>query len=184
MSTPQVLVPLLDGFEEIEAVTIIDVLRRAEIGVTIAGEAPGPVRGAHEIYVTAEAALADLEADQFKMVVLPGGMPGSANLAAHPKVQSLIKEIAAAGNYACAICAAPIALAAAGLHHGKRYTCYPTFDQRIEGGTFVEDRVSIDGNLVTSRGPGTALDFAYALVKLLRDDDMSDKLRLWMLAGD
>jgi len=175
MSQPQVIVPLLDGFEEIEAITVIDVLRRAEVGVTIASDTAGPVRGAHDIYVSADAALADLEADQFVMIVLPGGMPGSKNLAAHPRVQAFIRDISAAGNYACAICAAPIALAAAGVHKGKAYTCYPTFDQRIEGGTFVEDRVVVDGNLVTSRGPGTALDFALTLVGLLRDDEVANQ---------
>ena len=163
-----VVVPLLPGFEEIEAVTIIDVLRRAELRVLVASTATGPVRGSHDIEVAADAALASIAADAVDMIALPGGMPGAAALARDPEVQRLIRELAAAGKYTCAICAAPIALAAAGVHRGKRVTCYPGFEPQLEGGTLVEDRVVVDGTLVTSRGPGTALEFALALVGILR----------------
>lgn len=183
MAQMKVLVPLLEGFEEIEAVTIIDVLRRADVSVTVAGNAAGPVRGAHGVWVVADEALDDVRADDFEMMVLPGGMPGAVNLAEHPRVQALLGEVAGAGHYTAAICAAPIALAAASLHQGKRYTCYPGFQQRIQGGTFSEDRVVIDGKLVTSRGPGTALEFALELVRLLRDDATAERLRAGMLVA-
>lgn len=167
-----VVVPLLPGFEEIEAVTIIDVLRRAEVRVLVASTAAGPVRGSHDIEVVADTPLASIavsgSADPVDMIALPGGMPGAANLARDPEVQRLIRELAAAGKYTCAVCAAPIALAAAGVHRGKRVTCYPGFESQLEGGTLVEDRVVVDGTVVTSRGPGTALEFALALVGILR----------------
>ncbi len=183
MTTTNILVPLLDGFEEIEAITIIDVLRRAELAVTIAGDKAGPVRGSHDIHVTADVSLDDVRADDYEMVVLPGGLPGATNLKADDRVQALLKQVSAAGNYTAAICAAPIALAAAGLHQGKRYTCYPGFEQQIAGGEHASDRVVVDGTLVTSRGPGTALEFGLALVRLLRGDQVADALGQRMLVA-
>lgn len=176
-----VVVPLLPGFEEIEAVTIIDVLRRAELRVLVASTAVGPVRGSHDIEVAADTALASIAADGVDMIALPGGMPGAAALAADPDVQRLVRELAAAGKYTCAICAAPIALAAAGVHRGKRVTSYPGFESRLEGGTYVEDRVVVDGTVVTSRGPGTALEFALALVGILRGATVQAELGKRML---
>ena len=180
-ATATVVVPLLPGFEEIEAVTIIDVLRRAELRVLVASTAPGPVRGSHDIEVAADTALAAVSADAVDMVALPGGMPGAANLARDPEVQRLIRELAAAGKPTAAVCAAPIALAAAGVHRGKRVTCYPGFEPQLEGGTLVEDRVVVDGTVVTSRGPGTALEFALALVEILRGKTARAELARRML---
>jgi 4-methyl-5(b-hydroxyethyl)-thiazole monophosphate biosynthesis len=163
-----VLVPLLAGFEEIEAVVIIDVLRRAEVQVVVAGEQAGPVEGAHGISVRADVALADVDPGSLAMIALPGGMPGAAHLARHPVVQRLIRDLSDAGRYTAAICAAPIALAAAGVHAGRRVTSYPGFATQLAGATYVDERVVVDGTLVTSRGPGTALEFALALVGLLK----------------
>jgi len=183
MSEKKVLVPLLDGFEEIEAVTIIDVLRRAEVAVVIGGDRVGAVRGAHGIEIGADAALEDIEASTLRMIVLPGGMPGSANLAQHPTVQALLTKLAQAGGYTCAICAAPMALAAAGVHVGKTVTCYPGFQSQLEGGEFVEDRVVVDGKVATSRGPGTALEFALTLVGMLAGADAEARLEEQMLVA-
>jgi protein deglycase len=183
VTQPHVLVPLLQGFEEIEAITIIDVLRRADITVTTASDQAGPVAGAHDILVTADAALGAVRGDQFQMIALPGGMPGSKHLAEHPRVQALLGEIADAGGYTAAICAAPMALAAAGLHQGKTVTCYPGFQTHLEGGRFTEDRVVVDGTMVTSRGPGTALEFALTLVSLLRDGDVAGALAKGLLVA-
>ena len=178
-----VLVPLLPGFEEIEAVTIIDVLRRAEVPVRIASSSAGPVRGSHGIEVTAEAALDEVAADDLAMIALPGGMPGADHLARHPAVQRLVRELAATDRFTAAICAAPIALAAAGLHRGKRVTCFPGFEDRLDGATPVADPVVVDGTLVTSRGPGTALEFALTLVELLRGRSARAELARRMLVG-
>ncbi len=183
MSDKKVLVPLLDGFEEIEAVTIIDVLRRAELPVIVGGERVGTVRGAHDIEIQTDVALADVDASTLQMIVLPGGMPGSSNLAAHPGVQSLLRDVSRQGDYTCAICAAPIALAAAGLHAGKTVTCYPGFQAQLEGGTFVEDRVVVDGKVATSRGPGTALEFALTLVGMLVGAEAEARLQEQMLVA-
>lgn len=176
-----VVVPLLPGFEEIEAVAIIDVLRRAEVRVLVASAAPGPVRGSHDIEVTADTALASLDAGAVDMIALPGGMPGAANLSRDPEVQRLIRQLAGAGKYTCAVCAAPIALAAAGVHRGKRVTCYPGFEDQLDGGTVVDDRVVVDGTVVTSRGPGTAVEFALALVGILRGETARAELARRML---
>lgn len=162
-----VLVPLLDGFEEIEAVTIIDVLRRAGVRVIVASDRPGPVRGSHDISVVAEAALADVDVDDLAMIALPGGMPGAAHLAEHPVVQRLIREARDRDRHTAAVCAAPIALGAAGALAGKTATCYPGFEDRLTGASAVEDRVVVDGKVVTSRGPGTALEFALTLAGIL-----------------
>ncbi|MDP6945248.1 MAG: DJ-1/PfpI family protein [Myxococcota bacterium] len=181
MTQPHVLVPLLEGFEEIEAVTIIDVLRRAEIAVTVASDQAGPVRGAQNIDVSADTALADVDPNQYQMIVLPGGMPGSEHLANHPTVQGLLGAIADAGGYTAAICAAPMALAAAGLHQGKTVTCYPGFESYLAGGHHTEDRVAVDGKVITSRGPGTSLEFALTLVSVLRDGDLAEGLAQGLL---
>ncbi len=178
----KILVPLLAGFEEIEAITIIDVLRRAELPVVVAGDRAGPVRGAHGVDVSAEVALSDVRAAELRAIVLPGGMPGAQNLAENPRVQGLIKEVAGAGGTTAAICAAPWALATAGVHAGRTVTCYPGFQDKLAGGTFVEDRVVVDGPVITSRGPGTALEFALTLVGRFAGRDRERELTEGMLA--
>jgi 4-methyl-5(b-hydroxyethyl)-thiazole monophosphate biosynthesis len=162
-----VLVPLLEGFEEIEAVTIIDVLRRADVPVIVAGDKAGPVRGSHGISVLAEKALAEVDAGELAMIALPGGMPGAAHLSKNAVVQRLIRDLRDRDRYTAAVCAAPMALGAAGVLEGKRATCYPGFEDRLTGAAAVEDRVVVDGKVVTSRGPGTALEFALTLVGIL-----------------
>ncbi len=167
MATESVLVPLLPGFEEIEAVTIIDVLRRAEIPVIVASDTVGPVEGAHGISVVATTALADVDAADLAMIALPGGLPGAQHLTDSADVQRLLGQVRDAGGYCCAICAAPMALAKAGVHLGKKVTSYPGFERYLEGADYREDRVVVDGTVVTSRGPGTALEFALTLVGIL-----------------
>jgi protein deglycase len=177
-----VLVPLMPGFEEIEAVTLIDVLRRAEVRVIIAADAVGPVTGAHGIAVTAEQTIDAVTAKGLDMIVLPGGMPGAQHLKEHARVQALITELAAAGKYTAAICAAPMALAAAGIHRGKRVTCYPGFEKYLAGGELVTERVVVDGKLATSRGPGTAMEFSLALIELLEGASKAASVRDDLLA--
>ncbi|HWN70565.1 MAG TPA: DJ-1 family glyoxalase III [Haliangium sp.] len=176
-----VLVPLLEGFEEIEAVTIIDVLRRAGVRVIVASDRPGPVRGSHDISVLADAALADVDVDELSMIALPGGMPRAAHLAEHPVVQRLIREARDRDRHTAAVCAAPMALGAAGALAGKTATCYPGFEDRLTGASAVEDRVVVDGKVVTSRGPGTALEFALTLVGILAGDEKETALTRGML---
>lgn len=163
----RVVVPLADGFEEVEAVTVIDLLRRAGIEVVVAALRAGPVTGAHGIGVTADALLADVLADPFDMVVLPGGQPGADNLEADSRVAELLRQMAASGRFTAAICAAPKVLAAAGVLDGKRATAYPGAMERVGGVRMEDERVVTDGKVITSRGPGTAMDFALALVESL-----------------
>ena len=180
MSTAVVV--LADGFEEIEAVTQIDVLRRAGVEVTVAGLSEGIATGAHGLGVATDMLLdaVDFEPD---LVVLPGGMPGSQRLGESKPLLDLLERQHGAGRMIGAICAAPaFAPVAAGILDGKRATCYPSFESRFSGATTaVEDRVVVDGNVVTSRGPGTALEFALALVDELVGRDAGDELRTAML---
>lgn len=165
----RVLVPLAPGFEELEAITIVDLLRRAEIEVVTAALGANPVTGNHSISVRADAALDDVARDTFDMVVLPGGMPGAQHLREDPRVLDCLRRHAAAGRRTAAICAAPSVLAAAGLLDGRRATSFPGFLD--DAGPEVQRStapVVIDGTVVTSRGPGTAMDFALALVEELR----------------
>ena len=167
MST--VLVPLAEGFEEIEAITIIDLLRRAGVTVTTAALQSGLVRGSHGIGLAADTTLDAVLARDFDMVVLPGGLPGAHHLRDDARVQALLQRHAAAGAYTAAICAAPVALAQAGLLAGRAATSYPGFVEKLDipGLRHSDDAVVVDGKVVTSRGPGTAMDFALTLIELL-----------------
>ncbi len=163
----RVLVPLAEGFEELEAVTIIDILRRAGIEVVVASLASNPVIGAHGIRLAADTPLAALAEQDFDMIALPGGMPGADHLKNDPRIGGLVRRLHAAGRPVAAICAAPMVLAAAGVLDGRRATSYPGFLEDAGGATVVGDAVVVDGGVITSRGPGTALDFALALVEAL-----------------
>lgn len=165
----KVLVPLAPGFEDLEATTIVDLLRRAGIEVITAGLVPGLVQGARGMRVQPDANLDQVLDQAFDMIVLPGGMPGAENLKNDARIQALLKRMAAAGKYTAAICAAPIVLAEAGLLAGKKATSYPGFLDKLSlpGTTCLNDAVVVDGRVVTSRGPGTAMDFALELIALL-----------------
>lgn len=158
------LVLLTDGFEEIEAVTIIDVLRRGEVAVTTASLGVRRVTGSHQIILEADLMLDGLAVEDFDALVLPGG-PGAKTLREDPRAQAVIQRAASAGKLVAAVCAAPTALEAAGVLVGKRATAYP--GNTLPSARQVEDRVVEDGNVITSRGPGTAMAFALKLVERL-----------------
>ncbi len=166
---PTVLVPLAEGFEELEAITVVDLLRRADIEVVTAALATSPVRGSHGIAVAADTTLTALGDREFDMIVLPGGMPGARHLREDAALAQRLQRMAAAGRVTAAICAAPSVLAAAGLLDGKRATSFPGFlDPAATPGLEVsQDAVVQDGTVITSRGPGTAMDFALALIERL-----------------
>lgn len=164
----RVLIPLAPGCEEIEAVTAIDILRRAGIEVIAAGLQPGPVRASRGTVLMPDVTLDEALRKDYDMVALPGGMPGSEHLKNDARLGQLMKSMAAQGKYVAAICAAPMALQAAGLLEGKRATSFPGIIDKMPGTHRYEtDPVVMDGNIVTSRGPGTAMDFALQLVELL-----------------
>ena len=174
----RVLVLLAPGCEELEAVTVVDLLRRAQIDVVTAGLASGPVTGSRRTVLVPDTTLDDIGNQEFDMVVLPGGQPGATNLERDPRVLNLLKAMATAGRYTAAICAAPRVLAVAGLLDGKRATAFPG---SLDTGQFprvaLETQAVVrDGKVLTSRGPGTAMDFALALIETLTDRATRDKV--------
>ncbi len=166
---PKVLVPLAPGFEELEAITVVDLLRRAGIEVVTAGLAAGPVRASRGTVLLPDTTLDDALTQDYDMVVLPGGMPGAKHLNEDARVKALLRRMADRGKFTGAICAAPIVLAEAGLLAGKRVTSYPGFVDTMDLAdvTYVHDPVVQDGKVITSRGPGTAMDFALHLIEVL-----------------
>ena len=163
----RVLVPLAEGFEEIEAITVIDILRRADVEVIVAGLAEGPVQGRSGIRVLPDTTLDTVQAQDLDMIVLPGGLGGTQRLREDPRIQSLLKALASRGKYTTAICAAPTVLSAVGLTRGRTVTSHPSVRQELSEVHYREDRVVVDGPVVTSRAPGTAMEFAMKLVELL-----------------
>lgn len=175
---PSVLVPLAPGFEDLEATTIVDILRRAGVEVITAGLTPGLVQGSRGMRVQPDVYLDEVLDRDFDMIALPGGLPGSEHLKNDPGVQALLKRLSAEGRITAAICAAPMALAAAGLLDGRRFTGYPGVVDKLDlpGTVYLSDPVVVDGRVVTSRGPGTAMDFALALTELLVGREVRDQV--------
>ncbi len=173
-----ILVPLAEGCEELEAVTVIDLLRRARIEVVTAGLTPGPVRCSRGTVLVPDLTLDDALWREYDMVVLPGGQPGAINLERDERITKLLERMSTAGKYAAAICAAPKVLVAAGLLEGKRATSFPgTLEASAYPGVRVEnDAVVIDGKIITSRGPGTAMDFALELIGILAGSEARDQV--------
>jgi protein deglycase len=171
-----VLVPLAQGCEELEAVTIIDLLRRAGIGVVTAGLDDQPVRGSRGVMLVPDVTLDEAATQKFDMIALPGGAQGAENLNNDPRIHGLLKQLTETGRYTAAICAAPRVLASGGLLQGRRVTSFPGVLKSFEGFEYSEDPVVQDGRLITSRGPGTAMDFALALIENLVGRDKRDEV--------
>ncbi|MFP4564260.1 MAG: DJ-1 family glyoxalase III [Spirochaetia bacterium] len=171
------VVLLADGFEEVEGITQIDFLRRAGIEVVTAGVTGKRVEGGHGIRVEADTGLRKLYGD-FDAVVIPGGKGGADTIAASREAVELIRKYFEAGKLVAAICASPgVVLGPNGILEGRRATCYPGFEDRFpDSAEHVEDRVVIDGNLITSKGPGTAALFAVEIIRYLLDDETAGKI--------
>ncbi|MBM7313914.1 DJ-1/PfpI family protein [Streptococcus suis] len=165
----RIAVLLADGFEEIEALAPVDVFRRAGFDCQLIGLEALEVRGSHDIRVLADQVFSG-DLSGYDLIVLPGGMPGSTNLRDHEGLIAALQKANQDEHLVAAICAAPIVLERAGLLDGKRYTAYPGKEQEIQAGIHSTETVVVDGRIVTSRGAGTSLDFAYRLVDLLGGD--------------
>ena len=161
-----IFVFLADGFEEIEAITPIDVLRRAGLNVqTVSVMDKQTVSGAHGIPVVADKMFADIHLEDAEMLLLPGGLPGATNLDAHQGLSDMIMTFASEGKALAAICAAPLVFGNRGLLQGKKATCYPGFESYLTGAEYTAALVEKDDNFITAKGPGAAMDFAFAIVE-------------------
>jgi len=177
-----IAVHLADGFEEIEAVSIIDVLRRADLGVfvvSVTGKLE--VTGAHQLKVLADALFEQVNYDEISMIVLPGGMPGATNLDAHEGLRIQIHEFNTGNKPLAAICAAPLVYGNLGILEGKQAVCYPGFEKYLKGAEVLSIPVVESGNVITGRGVGAALKFALKIVENMVSAEKSEQLRMQML---
>lgn len=173
----KVIVPFAEGFEEIEAITIVDILRRADINVTTAYLKKNPVAGSHGISVKADSNIKDLNMVDYNCIVLPGGMPGSENLKVNDAVLSYIKHIYSKGGHVAAICAAPIVLGQAGVLYGKDVTCFPGYEGELVDAHYIEKPVVVDGSVITGRGAGCAIPFALEIVGIIKGEDTREEIK-------
>jgi 4-methyl-5(b-hydroxyethyl)-thiazole monophosphate biosynthesis len=174
---PVVTVHLAEGFEEIEAITIIDVLRRAGIEtiiVSVTGH--HEIEGAHGIIVTADKLFEDTDYEEAGMIILPGGMPGSANLKDHVGLRNKIIQLHGEDKLLGAICAAPMVFGALGLLEGEKATCYPGFEEHLTDAEVTGNNVEVSGKIVTGKGPGAAMEFALKIVEIIKGADLADDL--------
>ena len=171
------LVILAPGFEEIEAVTIIDLLRRANVSVTVAGTQRGWVEGSHEITVKTDVFFEEVQADDFDLLVLPGGQPGSDNLKKETRLLDWIRRRYESGKRIAAICAAPGVFHKAGITQNLKITSYPSEEYLFAKSNYVTDYVVNDKNVITSRGVGTAIEFALSLISELEGAETSREVR-------
>lgn len=173
-----VYVHLAEGFEEIEALTVVDLFRRAGVDsklVSVTGKLE--VSGAHNIAVIADALFEECSYDNCEMIVLPGGMPGTLGLMNHRGLEEIIREFTEKNKKIAAICAAPMILGKMGLLKGKKATIYPGMEKELIDAQVIEARVVRDGNMLTARGPEVAMEFALAAVEMLCGIDVADRLR-------
>ena len=166
-----------EGYEEIEALTVVDLCRRAGIWVDMVSVTDSlQVTGAHGIPVVMDKMLAEVEFDTLDMLVLPGGMPGTRNLEQVPLLMEQVKAFAAAGKNIAAICAAPSVFGHLGLLEGKNACCYPGFEEELTGANVMFHPCEADGNIITSRGMGCAIDFSLKIIEKLKNDDTASQI--------
>ena len=179
----KVLVAIADGIEELEAVTIIDVLRRAKADVTVASVGNKQVTASRGVNLVADAVITDCVGNTYDLITLPGGMPGAEHLRDSKELIDLLKAQAASGRLYAAICASPaVILKPHGLLKGKKATCYPSLLSELDNPE--QEKVVVDANCITSQGPATALEFALKLVELLFDKQKSNEVAKAMLANN
>jgi len=179
----KVMIHLADGFEEIEAITPIDVLRRAGCEVvTVSISGKNSVTSRRNVTVLADRQFSELNYDQADMIILPGGQPGANNLNSHEGLKQQIVKFNNNGKWIAAICAAPLVLGSAGILKGKNATCFPGTEPQLTGAICTGKAVEVDGNIITGKGPGVALQFSLTLVEKLIGKAKADELRVAMIA--
>ena len=166
-----VIVPLAPGFEEIETITVVDILRTSGARVSIAGTVDGVIEGSRGVKLIADVSIESITSKNFDLIVLHGGQPGTDNLKKDPRVILLLKEMESNNKLIGAICAAPIILEENGILQKRRRTSHPSIKGALSGDLYVENRVVVDHNIITSRSPGTAMEFAFKLVEILYGKD-------------
>jgi 4-methyl-5(b-hydroxyethyl)-thiazole monophosphate biosynthesis len=177
----KVLVPIADGFEEMEGVIIIDTLRRAGWEVVVAGLKEGHVTASRGVKIIPDTTLAEVELNDFDIIVLPGGAVGTDKLINNDRILTAIRHFHEKGRILGAICAAPLVLQAAGILKGKKITCHPAVINRLKEGERLEETVVIDGNIITSQGPGTSFQFALSIIALIEGGEKADSLASSMI---
>lgn len=169
---------MADGCEEIEGLTVVDVVRRAKLDITmISITGKKEVTGSHGITFFADELAEEINYDGLDGIILPGGMPGTLHLGADETVRRVIEKFAAEGKLVCAICAAPSVLGAVGILQGRRATCHPGFEEKLTGAVTLAEEVVTDGNIITSRGMGTAIPFALEIVRCFADDEAAEQVK-------
>lgn len=182
MSSMKAVIFLAEGFEEIEAITTIDVLRRVKVDIKVVSISDKlAVAGAHKITIIADALYEEIDFADIDMLILPGGMPGTTNLASHQRLMQSITQHAKNDKWVCAICAAPSILGKLGILKGKSAVCYPGFEASLLGADVKYDSVIQDGKVITARGPGASIQFALKLVEVLKDPELSEKIKSDMI---
>lgn len=173
----KIMVFLADGFEEVEALTVVDYLRRVDIEVDMVSiTEERNVKGAHGIEVVADKLLKNLETENYEGLVIPGGLPGATNLRDSKEVIEIVKDFNREEKLVAAICAGPMVLQKAGIVAGKNFTCYPGVEEEIKDGIYRDSSVVVDGNIITAKGPAFAVDFSLIIVEYLLGKEKKDEL--------
>ena len=179
-----IIILLADGFEEIEALTPLDMLRRAGLDVKTVGVSGKCATGSHGITVMCDLSPEEIDLEALEMAIFPGGMPGSLNLDSCPFTDDVIEAVQRNGGPLAAICAAPLVFGRRGLLKGKRATCYPGFEGELVGATVSSEYVVTDKNITTAKGMGVSIAFAKELIRILKDEDTAQKISKGIMEPD
>ncbi len=181
----QALIFLAPGYEEVEMLTVVDMVRRANIDIDMVSITDQlEVTGSHNITIKADVLFEDADFDAAKILILPGGIPGTPNLRAYEPLCQKLTAFAENNKKLAAVCAAPTVLSSLGLLDGKKATCYPSFEEEFASATYVKQPVVIDGNIITSRGMGTCIEFAGAIIEALKDKSTAEDIKTKIIYND
>lgn len=181
----QALIFLGTGYEEVEMLTVVDMLRRAEISIDMVSITDKrEVTSSHNVTITADKLLSEADFDEADMLILPGGIPGTPNLRACEPLCKHLQEFAGNGKWVAAVCAAPSILGELGILEGRKATCFPSFADKLVTGSYIKQPVVTDGKIITSRGMGTCIDFAGAIIEALKDKETADSIKEKIIYND